>query len=61
MELVLKCKCRAVGKLVKTEDSSYTPDEGWYVDAEGDIEITETHDQVYFRCNKCGNEIWMFT
>lgn len=61
MELELKCKCGATGILVKSEESSYIPNEGWYTNLEGSIDITETHDQVYFRCKKCGNEIWMFT
>lgn len=61
MELELKCKCGASAKLIKPEDSTHTGGEGWYTSLEGDIDIFETHDQVYFRCNKCENEIWMFT
>lgn len=61
MELELKCKCGATSKLVKPEDSSYTECEGWYSRLTGDIEVLESHDQVYFRCSACGNDIWMFT
>jgi hypothetical protein len=61
MELELKCKCGATAKLIKPDDSSYTDGEGYYTRLKGDIGIAETHDVVYFKCNKCGNEIWMFT
>lgn len=61
MELELKCKCGATAKITKPEDSNYTENEGWYTGIDGDIDVYAEHDQAFFKCNKCGNEIWIFT
>lgn len=56
------CSCGATTRLVTDKDGErYTEGEGWYKVAEGPIEINESHDQVFFRCKKCGEEIWIFT
>lgn len=61
MELELKCKCGAISKLTKSENSTYTEDEGWYTNLKGNIDVYVEHDQAFFKCDKCGNEIWIFT
>lgn len=56
------CDCGEVTEFVDGEDGpSYTEDEGWYKTTKGSMEITESHDQVYFQCGKCGQAIWIFT
>lgn len=58
----LICDCGAIVDFVEDEDgSSYTEDEGWYRMAKGDIEIHGEHDQVFFHCEKCGTDTWIFT
>lgn len=56
------CDCGEVTEFVDGEDgTSYTEYEGWYKTTEGSMTINEQHDQVFFRCEKCGNEFWIFT
>jgi hypothetical protein len=55
------CTCGEELKLTRTEDSSYTPEEGWYCTTEGGINIWKSHYAVGFACEKCNNEEWIFT
>ena len=56
------CDCGEITKLIDGENgSSYTEGEGWYKVIEGSMEFYGGHDQVFFVCNKCGKEIWIFT
>lgn len=56
------CECGEVTEFIDSEDGShYTPDEGWYKVKSGTVIIYGEHDQVFFRCCKCGKEEWIFT
>lgn len=39
------------------DGSSYADGEDWYKVINGSMEINESHDQVFFRGQKCGNDI----
>ena len=57
------CDCGSTLDFVDDSDADtpYTEGKGWYKKKVGDIEIYGEHDQVFFRCEKCGMEIWIFT
>jgi hypothetical protein len=56
------CECGEVTKLVDGEDGSgYTYGEGWYKKTCGTIDLNQNHYQIFFICNSCGKEEWIFT
>lgn len=58
----LICDCGATTDFVDGEDgSSYTEGEGWYKVARGAVEMLGEHDQIFFHCEICGMDTWIFT
>lgn len=56
------CDCGEVTELVDdVQGPSYTNYEGWYKVVNGSLEVSGAHDQVFFHCSNCGQEIWFFT
>lgn len=52
------CDCGEVTNFINGEDGPYyTEGEGWYKRLDGSMDIAETHDQVNFRCENCGQDI----
>lgn len=56
------CDCGATTEFTTSEDGElYTEGEGWYKVKNGSVDIWGAHDQVFFKCDECGEEIWIFT
>lgn len=57
----LICDCGAITEFVTGGDGeSFTESEGWYKIKKGSMEICKNYYQVFFACEECGSQIWIF-